>query len=557
MKKSMLMLLAVVTLTAGCAKFEPLAKENLKVEPSVLKVEQGKVDVTINGVIPAKFMPKKGVLTMTPVLHYMQDGVEKSVKGQELTLQGQNVKDNNRVIYYKDGGNFTMKTQFDYVPAMHKSELFLDVDGSINNKPKVKESLKLADGTVATSELYRMTLSSATPAIATDSYQRTIAQKSEANIRFLIQQAQLRKSELKNNSVQEFVNLLKRISADNQTLALKNVEVSAYASPDGGVALNEKLASKRQQNSEDFVKKQLKAANLEGDIEANYTAQDWDGFQQLVKASNIQDKDVILRVLSMYKDPEEREQQIKNMSQGFRELAEGILPELRRARLTINYETVGRSDQQIVAQLKNDPSKLSIEELLYAANLVKTDAEKENVYKTAVKLFPKDERAYNNLGVLAFNKGNYDEAKQWYEQARRMNTNQAEVNANLGLMALQQGDLTSAENFIGRAANASNHKEAMGNLHLAQGKYAQAVQDFGDLKTNSAALAQLMNNNYTKANQTLESVGKSDGISDYLKAIVNARQGNSSAAEQLKNKAVEKYPWLGEWATQDLELKTK
>ena len=554
MKKWMLMLLATITLTAGAANFEPMKKENVTVVPTVLKVEQGKVYVTIEGVIPAKYMQKKAVLTITPVLRYVQDGVQKSVKGTEMTLQGEKVQGNDYVIKYKEGGNFRIQTNFDYVPAMHKSELWLEFDASISGKAKEVAPLKLADGVLATSELYRMTMTSARPATASFAFERTIAQKQEANIRFLIQQAELRKSELKSGSVQEFVSLLQRISANNQNLSLKNVQVSAYASPDGGVALNEKLATKRQDNTENYVKQQLKQAKVNGDVEASYTAQDWDGFQQLVKASNIQDKDVILRVLSMYQDPEEREQQIKNMSHGFKELADGILPELRRARMTINYETMGRSDQQIQDQLKNDASKLSAEELLYAASIAKTDAEKENIYRTAVKQYPSDVRAYNNLGALAFDKGNYNEAKQWLEQARQKNTNHAEANANLGLLALQQGDLTAAENYIGRAAGASNQSEALGNLHLAQGKYAQAEQDFGNLKTNSAALAQIMNNNYAKAAQTLDGISKADGITYYLKAILNARQGNATAAQQLKSQAIEKYPWLSEWASEDLEF---
>lgn len=548
------MLLATVTLTAGAAKLEPMKKENVTVVPTVLKVEQGKIDVTISGVIPAKYMNKKAVMTMTPVLRYVQDGVQQKVKGQSITLQGEKVQGNDQVVNYKEGGNFTIKTRFDYVPAMHKSELWLEFDASISDKQKEVEPLKLADGVLATSELYRMTLTSARPATASFAFERTIAQKQEANIRFLIQQAELRKSELKNGSVQEFVSLLQRISANNQNLALKNVQVSAYASPDGGVALNEKLANKRQQNTENYVKQQLKQAKMDGDVESNYTAQDWEGFQQLVRASNIQDKDVILRVLSMYQDPEEREQQIKNMSHGFKELADGILPELRRARMTINYETMGRSDQQIQDLLKNDASKLSIEELLYAASLAKTDAEKENIYRTAVKQYPEDVRAYNNLGALAFDKGNYAEAKQLLEQAREKNTNHAEANANLGLLALQQGDLNAAENYIGRAAGASNQNEVLGNLHLAQGKYAQAEQDFGSLKTNSAALAQLMNNNYAKAAQTLDGISKADGITCYLKAILNARQGNASAAQELKSQAIDKYPWLKDWASEDLEF---
>ena len=273
-------------------------------------------------------------------------------------------------------------------------------------------------------------------------------QKQEANIKFLIQQANLRKSELQNNSVTEFVKLLQKINADQEGLNLSNVEVSAYASPDGGEKLNDKLANQRKQNSEKYVADQLKKAKIETEIDAKYTAQDWEGFQELVKASNIQDKDVILRVLSMYKDPEEREKQIKNMSAGFKELADGILPELRRARLTINYEVIGRDDDQIEDQLKEDATKLSEEEMLYSATLTNKVNEQEARYKKTTEVYPNDCRAYNNLATIEYARGNYAAAKNYAQKALSVNPKSAEANANLGLIALQAGDAATAENYI-------------------------------------------------------------------------------------------------------------
>ena len=335
---------------------------------------------------------------------------------------------------------------------------------------------------------------------------------------------------------------------------LKNVEVSAYASPDGGFELNEKLANKRQQNTETYVKDQLKKANVEGEVETSYTAQDWEGFQKLVAASSIQDKDVIVRVLSMYKDPQEREQQIRNMSHGFKELADGILPELRRSRLIINYETVGRSDEQIMAQLKSDPAKLSVEELLYAASLAKSNAEKEDIYKTTTRCYPNDSRAYNNLAALAYTNGNYSEAQQLLNKANTLNGSSAEVNANRGLLALQQGDAKTAETLISKAATTGNVNETIGNLHLVQGNYAQAEKDFEGVNSNSAALAQIMNKNYAKAAQTLKNVPSPNGMTDYLQAIVNARQGNKEVAAQFLRSALQKDPSLQSYAANDLEL---
>ena len=551
----MVSLMAVAMLTSCSGKLGQLSSDYFKVNPNPLVADGGQVDATINGVFPEKYMNKKAVVTVTPELRFMKNGVEQKVQGRPATFQGEKVLGNDQTISYQLGGHYTMKTSFPYEAAMQKSELFLTFDAKLGKKQVEVPAIKVADGVIATSELYHRTLSSAQPCVAPDAFQRVVEQKQEANIKFLIQQAELRKSELQNNTVQEFVNLLKRISSDRENLMLSGVEVSAYASPDGGFALNEKLANKRQTNTEEYVKKQMKQANMEGDVEANYTAQDWEGFQQLVQASDIQDKEVILRVLSMYKDPQEREQQIKNMSHGFRELADGILPELRRARLTINYETLGRDDETIFNQYKSDASKLSVEELIYAASIAETPAEQENILKTTVRLYPKDARAYNNLAALAYSKGNYDEAQRYLAQAAGTGAACAETKANQGLLALQNGDVKAAENYIGQAGNANGLAETLGNLHLAQGNYALAEQDFNGVNSNSAALAQILNKNYAKAAQTLKNVKNADGMTDYLQAIVNARQGNADAAQSFLRSAIQKDASLKAYADNDLEFK--
>ena len=550
----MLSAVAVALLTSCSGKLGQLSSDYFKVNPNPLVAEAGQVDATINGVFPEKYMNKNAVVTVVPELRFTKNGVQQAVKGQSATFQGEKVIGNDQTINYRLGGRYSMKASFPYEEAMHKSELFLTFDAKIGKKAVEVPAVKVADGVIATSELYHRTLSSAQPSVASDAFQRVVSQKQQANIKFLIQQAELRKSELKNNSVQEFVSLLQRISADREGLNLSNVEVSAYASPDGGFALNEKLANKRQQNTEGYVKQQMKEAKMEGDVEASYTAQDWEGFQELVAASNIQDKDVILRVLSMYKDPEEREQQIKNMSHGFQELADGILPELRRARMTINYETIGRDDDQIFTQYKKDATKLSLEELLYAASITDSKSEQEDILKTTARQYPQDARALNNLAALAYQKGNYSEAQQYLQQAAQCTNGCQETNANLGLLALQQGDIKSAENYIGRAANAKGLAETIGNLHLAQGNYALAQQDFKGINSNSAALAQILNKDYAQATQTLKGIEKGDGMTDYLQAIVNARQGNTDAAASFLRTAIQKDPSLKAYADNDLEL---
>ena len=257
----------------------------------------------------------------------------------------------------------------------------------------------------------------------------------------------------------------------------------------------------------------------------------------------------------MYKDPEEREQQIKNMSAGFRELADGILPELRRARLTVNYEVVGRDDQQIKEQLKKDASKLSVEEMLYAATLTSNQAEQQRIYQQTIQLYPSDVRAYNNLATLSWQAGNYQQAGQWLDKAKAVNGGCPEVMANLGLLALQRGDIQQAEQYISKAAGAHNLAEVLGNLHLAQGNYALAAQDLNKTISNSAGLAQLLTKDYANAAQTLKAVKPADAWTDYLQALVCVRQGNSGMAGFFLRQAVSKDPKLADYSKKDLELK--
>lgn len=557
MQKTKLFLLpasALLLLGTSCSsKLGELSADNFNVTPNPLETEVGQVPTTINGAFPEKYMKKKAVVTVTPELRY---GDGQVAKGTSATFQGEKVDGNDQTISYEAGGNYTMKTSFTYVPEMHSSELYLTFDATVGSKSVDVPEVKVADGVISTSELWKVTVKTADGSIAPDAYQRVVAQKQEANIKFLIQQATLRKSELKSNSVTDFVALIKEINDNSETRNLQNIEVSAYASPDGGLDLNERLANQRGQVSEKYVKQQLKNTSLsDATIETKYTAEDWEGFQELVQASDIQDKDVILRVLSMYKDPEEREQQIKNISSAFRELADGILPELRRARLTINYEVIGRSDSQINDQYASDASQLSLEELLYAATLTDDANKQEEIYKKAAELYPNDARAYNNIASIEYGKGNYSEAKKYAEKAKSINSSSAEANANLGLIALQEGDITSAESYIAKASGADGYQEIVGNLHLAQGKYSQAEQDFSGVNSNSAALAQLLNKDYSAASTTLDKVEDADATTSYLKAIVNARQGNNTTAASALSDAISKDSSWSSYADDDLELK--
>ena len=552
MRKNSYLIMSVAAVTAlpSCKKLGDLSADNFTVTPTPLEAVAGQVSTTIDGKFPEKYMKKKAVVTVTPVLKY--EGGE--AKGQSATFQGEKVEGNDQTIAYKAGGTYTMKTIFDYVPAMQKSDLYLQFDAKVGKKTVSVPEVKVGYGVLATSALLGKTLASTNPSLAPDAYQRIIKEKQEANIKFLIQQANLRSSELNSTSMKDFVKMLKQINDEKETKALKNIEVSAYASPDGALDLNTRLAEKRQDNSEKYLQKQLKSNKMTAEVDTKYTAEDWDGFQELVSQSNIQDKEVILRVLSMYKDPEEREKQIRNMSAVFKELADQILPELRRARLTINYEIIGRSDEQIVAQYKSDASQLSVEEMLYGANLMTNAADKEAWYQKTTQLYANDYRAYNNLGMLAYQKGDLTAAENYFNKAKSLKADASEANANLALIAMNKGDIKSAETYMGKASGANNFNEIMGNLNIAKGAYQQAASNFNGVNTNSAALAQILNKDYASAKTTLNNVKNADAYTAYLKAIVAARTNDAAGVNSNLKEAVSKDASLKAYAAKDLEF---
>ena len=554
MRKNLILFVSavgIIAMTSCSSKLGALSADNFNVVPNPMETEAGKVPVTINGMFPEKYLKKKAVVSVVPELRCSNGDV---VQGQSATFQGEKVQGNDQTISYKLGGNYTMKNSFTYAPAMQKSDLYLTFDAKVGKKKVNVPAVKVAEGVIATSELYRNLLTSTGACIAPDTFQRINAHKQEAQIKFLVNQANLRKSELKNNSITEFVEMLKRINRERETLSIKDIDVLGFASPEGAYDFNDKLANKRQNTAEQYVKDQLKKTKVNTDINAKYTAEDWDGFQQLVQASNIQDKDVILRVLSMYKDPQEREQQIRNMSAGYRELADGILPELRRSRMIINYETIGRSDEQIQQQYVADPAQLSVDELLYSATLTDDVNKQEEIYKKTAQLYPNDYRALNNIAALEFNKGNNDAAKEYINKVFNVLSNAPEANANLGMMALQNGDIANAENYIGKATNANGLNTVLGALNIAKGNYAEAAKNLANSESNLAGLAELLNKNYATAEVILNSVKNKDGMTKYLQALVAARQGRSSIASGFLKEALNLDPSLAAYANNDLEL---
>ena len=548
-KKLYLPLVALLVLAfSSCSKMGELDPSYFTTDPEVLEAIGGKVPVTITGKFPEKYFKKNATVEVTPVLRW--DGGE--AKGQPAKFQGEKVQGNDQTISYKAGGTYTMKASFDYVPEMAKSELYLDFKIKKGKKEYTIPSVKIADGVIATSEL--PTVESANAAYAADAFQRIIKQAQEAQIMFLIQQANIRASELKSEGIKDFNKKVVAVNGDKKNFKLNNIEISAYASPDGGVKLNTGLAEDRQENTEKYLNKELKKGEIETQVDAKYTAQDWEGFQELVSKSNIQDKDLILRVLSMYQDPEQRETEIKNISSVYKTLADEILPQLRRARLTANYDVIGRSDEEINAAFDAKEDSISVDELLYAATLTQDNARKEAIYKRAIEKYPSDFRAYNNLGMMSYAAGDLNAAENYFKQAASKSASAAEVNTNLGLCELCKGNVAEAETYLSKSTGANTANEALGNLYIKQGQYDRAVQAFGDTKTNSAALAQILAKDYNKAKSTLEAVKNPDAYTDYLMAIVGARTNNADLVKSSMAKVGQKDASLKASAQNDREF---
>ena len=528
--KSLIWLIAFAAIFAtSCSKktMPPLANSLFTTNPSPLELVGTKVPVTINGRFPAKWFEKETTIVVTPVLKY--SGGE--ALSTSYTYQGEKVAGNGMIISYENGSPITLRAEFDYIPAMKKSELFLRFDFS--RKGKVVQGfsdVKIADGVIATQALANA--ATTTPAVAPDAFQRIIKETYDADIMFLIQQAELRSSELNSSNLAAWKDLVKE--ADENERKNLNVEVSAYASPDGGFDLNEKLAEKREKNTTDYLSKEFKKDRVDTEINAKYTAQDWEGFQKLVQASSLQDKDIVLRVLSMYPDTETREREIKNISAVYSDLAETILPKLRRSRLIANIEVVGKTDQELQQLANSDLTGLTVEELLYMANL--DGVSKEKIYTYITQKYPNDYRGWNNLGAYYYTYGQTARAAQAFNKAASVSSLAPEASMNQALLSMSEGNLAKAEQLLGNASGANTLGEAMGLLYIQKGEYNKAVQSFGEAKTNNAAVAQILTKNYNKAQMILNSLPDKDATTYYLLAIVAARTNNASGvAGNLKS----------------------
>lgn len=547
-------LLAAVALSAvmltGCnKKMNPFVADNFTVNPNPLEVVGEKVPATVTARVPAKFFKKNATVTVTPYLVYA-DGENAS---QAYTFQGEKVRGNAPVINYEKGGTVTIPVSFNYNPSMLKSELFLAFTVTQGKKQYTLPRVKVANGVLATAAL--ASAGSVTPAIGADAFQRIINDKYAADILFLINQANIRPGQLTSAQMEDLNKELAAAHADARR-EIEEINIQSYASPDGTLEFNTKLAQKREDNTKTYVGKKLKADKISnfGELTAQFTAEDWEGFKKLVAASNIQDKDLILSVLSMYKDPEQREREIRNLSAIFDQLAETILPQLRYSRITASINTIGKSDEEIEAAYAADPKSLSIEEILYCATLTKDNKRKMAIYNAAASIYPNDYRTFNDLGLTQFIAGDINAAKKNFEQAARLNPKAGEPQMNLALVSMVNKDYSAANSKLGSAAGVKELGDALGTYYLLIGDNAAAAKAFDNTKSNNAAVAQILNKDYSRAKSTLGAINNPDAITYYLMAVLGARTNNDNMVNSNLRQAVRLDSSLAQRAARDLEF---
>ncbi len=538
----------VASLFASCGKMGGLPAEYITVTPSPLEVKANKVEATISGKFPEKYFAKKAVVEVTPVLRY--EGGE--AVGETVIYQGEKVKDNNQVVAYKTGGTFTQSISFDYVPAMAKSTLFLTFKAKVGKKELQLPDLEIAQGCIITATLANP--KEIAGAMGADAFQRVIQEKYDAAILFQIQRAEVQKKALASDEIATLQAKLAEIK-DAEDKQIASFGVSSYASPDGPTELNEKLADSRSKNTVSYLTKELKKSNVVTDLDAKFIAEDWDGFQELMMQSDIKDKELILSVLSMYSDPAQREKEIKNLSAAYTQIADQILPQLRRSKLELVVDVTGKSDEQILAIAKSDSVKLSLEELLYGASIAETASEKAYITGQAITLYPQDWRAYNNMAAQQLANGNTEAAKALLESAVEKGGEQAQINFNLGLVELSAKNYTKAQEYFGKSAGVGEAlAEAQGVAYIQAGEYNKAVTAFGNSTSNNAALANLLAGNYQKATAIADAISTPTAETYYLKAIIGARANNKDQVIGSLKQAVQADPTYAKKALCNMEF---
>jgi len=546
---------AAILLMISCGGPQKMADNaslvKYKVTPDPLETHGGKVALTIDVSYPEKYFHKKAIVTATPYLKY--EAGETDLKSE--TLQGEAVEDNYKVISYTSGGGFNYSDEVEYTPEMMRSELFVRGEATVGNKSVNLPPVKIADGIIATPLLV---CKDPKPILFGHNFKRIIPKSYEADIHYVINKYDVRSSELKQDDIVGMKEFITEANA-NERVTMKGIQVSAYASPDGPVDFNTKLSGNREGSATGYLKSDMKKSKIALPEDKEFfslmsTPEDWEGFKKLMEESTIKDKDVVLRVLSMYSDPVVREREIRNIAAAFEEIKKDILPKLRRSKFTVNVEKVGYSDEELVELVKTDLDTLELEELLYAATLVDEDATKLKVYKKAFEKYPQCVRAINNVGCILVAMGDVNGAKNAFEQAKGLKDHNI-IKNNLGVVAMLEGDLETAQDLFTSAMGAGDEVNYnLGIIKIIEGDYEAAQNYYGNTINFNSALVKLLQGNNAPAVEVLRKIEDGNGKVYYLMAVAGARDGDVELMYNSMRTAVAKDPSLKDYAKKDVEF---
>ncbi|MDR9488409.1 hypothetical protein [Salibacter sp.] len=542
----------------ACNPLNKMAKNsndvNYSVTPDPLEMHGDSVEVTVKGSYPAKYFNKKAVVDVKPV--FVSDGQE--VKEFEtITLVGQDAEEDGRKVNYDKGGSFTYVTKVPYKPEMMSGELKAKIVGRYKSKSQELANVKVADGTIVTPNLVE---ADDKPILGSDEFQRITTDVHNAQIHYLINSSYVRPSELRDEDMEKLIEMIEKKAADSNYV-FKKADIQAYASPDGELSLNEDLAKDRAESAAKALKRQMRKADAEKGTKDEFynlvgKGEDWKGFKKAMQASDIKDKDLILRVLEMYQDVEKREQEIKNLAETYTVLKDEILPELRRSQIALSIDKVGKSDEQI-AQLAADSAKgLNVEELLYAATLTDELNKKLEIYKKAAKIYADDWRGHNNAGYVKLMQNDVSAAKSYFEAAQSKASNNPIVMNNLGVIARLNGDRSTAMDYYNKANGAGDEVNYnKGIVNILNGNYDAATSNFSSFNSVNKALAQILAGSADQAVRTIDdSDEKTTAKAYYLKAIAGARTNNKELVMNNLKTAISKDPAMKDRAMKDAEF---
>lgn len=556
-KNSLYFLVAVLSATVlvacnGLKKMEKHIEElGASATPNPLEVHGDSVAVTITGKFPPKYFAKKASVEATPVLVY--DGGEAKYKMQGF--KGEQAAGNYTVIPYKEGKSFSYTSRVAYVPAMETSNLELRIHGKQGKKEADFAPVPVAPGVITTPYLMK---SDDKAIAAKDKFVRTLSYSyDKAQINFDYNSSNVKPAELKDKDIADLTAFLDS-AAKNPRMVIRKIEFLGYASPEGELFLNDNLANERTEAGKkviaDIVKKKKYTHIPESAYISSPKGEDWEGFRTEMEKSNIEDRNIIINVLKMTEDKNQREQEIKNISKTYVEIQKSIFPSLRRTRIVVSYDLEGYSDAELSQIAASNPSALKYEELMKAGSLTEDLAQKATIYQTAAGKSDADYRAANNLGVTYYMQNKLNDAETQWKKAYDLQKT-AETNNNMGIVTRLKGDRAAALTYYS-AAGASNETDYnVGLINIQNGDYSTAVSKMSKYKTFNTALAKLLNKDNGGAASDLEASGDSSAMADYLKGVIAARNNDSSAAVTAVKSAIQKDGSLASKAKKDLEFR--